>query len=209
MSALLAGCSSQGSNSVALDSIQTLVSRDGPGITRDYVEQLPYASILTTAERNRALLVLVRDDGALHYRSANGKLLTLSNGRLIKTAGFDTNLVGTTNHRRDPVQIGLHRVPRDYVFRRAVDLMPEHRFNLAAISSFRKRGMERVEILDKTFNLLRVDENLQIPALGFRTTNIFWVEPDTGFVRKSRQTISPEAPSLEIAVTKPYGGGGS
>ncbi len=206
---MLSGCSSQGSNSVALDSIQTLVTRDGPAITREYVEQLPYASILTTAERNRALLVLVRDDGALHYRSANGKLLTLSNGRVIKTAGFETNLAGTTNHQRDPVQAGLHRVSQNYVFRRTVDLMPDHRFNLAAISRFRKRGIERVEILEKSFNLLRVEERLEIPALGFKTTNIFWVEPDTGFVRKSRQTISPEAPTMEIAVTKPYGGAGS
>ncbi len=179
------------------------------GISRAYVEQLPYASIVVNVGRSQSLLVLIRDDGALHWATSEGQILTTVNSRLVKTAGLSDNIVGISAANRDPVYADLHRVPADTTYRRLIDLSPDHRFNLGAVSTFRRRGTEQVEILEKTFNLLKVEEYLRVPGLGFSATNIFWVEPDTGFVRKSRQFIGPGTPAIEIEIAKPYSGAAS
>ncbi|MDT4850091.1 Group 4 capsule polysaccharide lipoprotein gfcB, YjbF [compost metagenome] len=57
-------------------------------------------------------------------------------------------------------------------------------------------------ILDQEQELLRVDEHVRAPGLGFSTVNQYWVDPDDGFILMSLQHVTPELP-LRIVQVRP------
>jgi len=58
-----------------------------------------------------------------------------------------------------------------------------------------------VEILGTAYRLERYEEVLVGPDVAF--TNVYWVEPDSGFIRKSLQIAAPGV-ALELTQLKPY-----
>ena len=59
-----------------------------------------------------------------------------------------------------------------------------------------------MNILDKPYVLQRIDEDIEIPALGFSGTNRFWVRTDDGVILQSEQYVTPEI-LLQIVHLRP------
>jgi hypothetical protein len=52
--------------------------------------------------------------------------------------------------------------------------------------------MDTLTILNKEYSVLRVDEQIDAPAIGLRATNRYWVDPVDGFIVQSEQQLTSQ-----------------
>lgn len=175
---------------------------DTPVISRSYTDKLPYASMLTWFDGSpKALLVLgdVLPDGRLVWYSAQRQTITTFGPFVVGALGFDREL------RAASLQGGWTKDPRQMAGRRAgrlLDLSIDgERHQIALESRFAIGSAEELEILDRPYRLTVVTEKVSYNR-RVRFTNEYWVEAATGRCWKSRQTIVPTVPRLNIEMLK-------
>ena len=191
-------------NSLMQGSLDTLgASLRGPApleITQAQVDALPYYQIQVTTEYGSAVMALVRVQGKLQYWRANSnQLLLLEDGVIVRTLGFPNDLLGTRLAPDSPFPRGLQRISDGQPSQRWIDLDSNVQFDVALHGTVRLAGIETVRILDRDHTLLRVDESLNSPLPGMSSTNHYWVDPQDGFVMRSRQQVTP---TLSVTLTQ-------
>ncbi|CDF82548.1 Protein of unknown function (DUF2886) [Pseudomonas knackmussii B13] len=172
------------------------------------VDALPYYQIKLQTQGGEAVLALVRLQGDLQYWLASShQVVMMRDGLVVRTTGFADNLAGTRLGADSPFHTGLNKVADGQTSERWLDLASGYRYGVPVTSQFRKVGLERVSILERDYELLRVDEEISAPLLGFSATNRYWVDPQDGFVMQSLQQVTPD---LQVAITqlRPYKGDG-
>ena len=75
-------------------------------------------------------------------------------------------------------------------------------FDLPIKVSYKKVGLEQVNILDRDYELMQIQEKIENTYIRWKFTNSYWVDPETGFVWQSRQIIAPNLPPFFMQVTK-------
>ena len=203
-SASLAACSTNNNLVKSLSSAYEISFGDKSAFDPSYPERLPYASISVSIKNTaRALLVLGKAEGdELHWISADRSVLVTRHGRLVKTVGFNENLLKTAfsgpdffdNWRDDQKPSQINRV---------VDLAPGNRYGIPVISTFKAIAKETINIGSKSYQTTRFEENGSAPMLAWTFVNNYWAD-DKGRVWRSTQQISPASPLVTIEVTKPY-----
>ena len=63
-------------------------------------------------------------------------------------------------------------------------------------------GKTNITILEREYEVILFKEIITNRKIGWVHENLFWVDSDTGLVRKSIQQISPNVPAIVIEVTK-------
>lgn len=165
---------------------------------------MPYAALWSRIGKGpRSMLVLAEQDGEeLRWLSADKAMLVTRRGRIVRTAGLTGDLSGT----RFPSGDVLGRVPPDLSgvpFERLIDLKSQFRYGMPVLSRFASEGPETIEILERRHDTVRVIESCHCPQLDWHFRNIWWIDPQTGFVWKSLQWVTKEMPVFEVAVLKP------
>ncbi|MCP1641854.1 hypothetical protein J2T41_001453 [Pseudomonas citronellolis] len=177
-------------------------------LTQAQVDAVPYYQIKLQTQGGEAVMALVRQQGDLQFWLASThQVLMMRDGLVVRTTGFGDNLAGTRLGADSPFHTGLHKLADGQRSERWIDLASGHRLGIPVQSSFHKVGLERVSILERDYDLLRVDEDIRAPLLGFSATNKYWVDPKDGFVMQSLQQVTPD---LQVAITqlRPYRGAG-
>jgi hypothetical protein len=201
---LLAACNSQ----IYVDAAQAftflIVGRPDVPLTRDQVRKIPYATLRAKIGKGqRALLVLNRYDGSdLHWVSADRVALTTRRGRLVKTAGMPVDLRYTQFIGGDPVAGGLVGMKRPTTWTRLIDLDPGAHYGVPVEATLEPLGEERIEILELTYDTVKVRERNYAALLDWEFENQFWAETSSGVVWRSLQHIAPELPPIEIELLK-------
>ena len=194
---LLCGCSPlmQGS----LDTFKAAVQGVEPlQLTAADVAAVPYAQILVTTPSSEGVMARLRQQGDLQYWVASGKqVLLMRNGLVVRTTGLQPALDGTRFDGQSPFKRGLHLVADGERSTRWIDIYQGQQVGLAVNSRFVRKGLETVTILDKPYVLQRIDEKIEIPALGFSGTSHFWVRPEDGVILQSEQYVTP---GLELRI---------
>lgn len=201
----LAGCSPTPLMRGSLETLQAAMS-DPPALqlTRAQVEANPYPQLKLATPYGEAGMVLGRvQDGEEFWFTATRQVLVIRNGLVRRSVGFPEDLRSTRMPGDDPFSRGLHRLPDGAESVREVDWRAEGRFGVRLQSRFERRGIEQVEILDRTYELLRVDESIHASDTGFSAINRYWVDPHDGFVMASEQHLSPDL-SVTITQLRPY-----
>jgi hypothetical protein len=85
------------------------------------------------------------------------------------------------------------------------DWSPGYRYDVAVDATLTPAGHEQIDALGTTRAVLRVDEQLSAPALHYRATNRYWVDPRDGFIWKSEQHVAPGL-TLQLLQLRPYRG---
>jgi hypothetical protein len=116
---------------------------------------------------------------------------------VVRTTGLQPALDGTRFYGQSPFKRGLHLVADGERSTRWIDMYQGEQVGLAVNSRFVRKGLETVTILDKPYVLQRIDEKIEIPALGFSGTNHFWVRPTDGVILQSEQYVTP---GLELRI---------
>lgn len=164
-------------------------------LTPAQVAEVRYPQLKLTTPSGVGVLAMVRARGALQYWVASGKqVLMLRDGLAVRTVGlgFAGDLDGTRFDAVSPFRQGLHRLPDGYTSQRWIDLYHGYEVGVAVNSRFTRQAMETIRILDKEYAVLRVDEQIDAPAIGLRATNHFWVDPDSGFILQSEQQLTTQ-----------------
>lgn len=160
-----------------------------------------YPQIKVTGPNGGALLVLGNvDAGRQAWYSSERSIVFLRDGLVVGTHGGTPELRRASIDGDNPFH-DLRDVRDGTTVVRRYDVMPGYRFGMTVTGTIRRAGTQEVEILGKVFTLQHYIEELR--GHGWKRSNEYWVDADSGFIRKSRQAIGPEA-SLEIVQLKPY-----
>ena len=167
-------------------------------ITKEIIDNIPYASsLLKIGKGPQGLLILESLSGNKEtWISADEVYLVIQNGRIIKTAGLNNNLIDFISPVKD-----FNGLDQDQVNRYFYSYDQPYLRNLEVSAELKIKTKEPVEVLNKTLNLLLIEEEISNDYLGWNYTNRFWVD-DQGEVIKSIQYISPRLPAFSLLVTK-------
>lgn len=171
-------------------------------LTRADIDRIPYASIaIRMGDGPQALLVLGRYDGdRLDWISAEHEVIVTRRGRVVTTYGLPQDVKTTIFLTADPVGEPSSTVAAAQHCLRTLDLEPGHRDGVVVSSQFEKIGDETVEILGERIATELWHERGSAPELDWEFVNLYWIDPNTGYVWKSRQAAAPSLPPLEIIV---------
>jgi hypothetical protein len=79
-----------------------------------------------------------------------------------------------------------------FTTRRWIDLYKGQEVGVIVNSRFSRRSEQTLQILDKEYSVLRVDEQIDAPAIGLHATNHYWVDPRDGFILQSEQQLTSQ-----------------
>ena len=199
---LLCGCSPLMKGSI--DTFKAAIQNAEPlQLTAADVAAVPYAQILVTTPSSEGVMAKLRQQGELQFWVASGKqVLLIRDGLVVRSVGLEPSLDGTHFDGESPFKRGLQYVVDGDTSTRWIDIYKGEQVGLAVNSRFRRKGLETVTILNQPHVLQRIDENFEIPALGFSATNHFWIRPGNGQVMQSEQYLTPEL-ALKIVHLRP------
>ena len=212
---LLGACTSEGSSAferlgpVAKDLIlgeEETEAEAPPEITRAVLDQIPYATIsVQVGELPRAFVVAVSDNaGNVVYQDPTRRSMVMKGGLLSATHGLGYNLSAVKHQADDPVVSARPVADWPELITRSYQLSLANRDDYAITVRCRYQPVARetIEIVELTFDLLRIEETC---ANGTRTfTNTYWAETETGFIWKSLQWIGPRHDLYAIEIVRPY-----
>lgn len=196
----LSGCGLVGRTSVKT---AQLALQGRPDITpsAEEVAKKRYPQIKVLGPDGGAVLVLGNiDAGRQAWYSSERSIIFLHDGLLVGTFGGSPELQNMWIEGDNPFR-ALHKLDRTVIVHRRYDLMPGYRYGVEVQGTLQPMGSEAIEILGKRRSVLHVRETQR--GRHWKAENHFWVDPDTGFIWKSRQAIAPGT-SLEITQLKPY-----
>jgi len=85
---------------------------------------------------------------------------------------------------------------------RLVDIVPDARYGVPVDLTLGPQAEEMIEILELTYDVVRVREVGSAPLLDWRFENTYWASRDNGFVWKSVQHLVPELGPVELEILK-------
>jgi hypothetical protein len=196
----LAGCSSDGGDWINLykASIAAWEDRDAP-VSLDQAAAIPYATLGVRLDggKEQMLLLAVDTDGEQLWTSSARVAIATRAGRIVKTAGFSTDLMAHSSRETGEDW----RRPHTYSW--SGDFGDLGFYSVPIICYVRPAGHEPITILGKTLNTFRVDETCRSEAMNWSFSNNYWVSADSGRVWRSLQHIHPNGPTLEIEILRP------
>ena len=210
MCALLSSCASLDTNKIAPSYIAAYSSIKGAifgyedvNITRDLVKKIPYASAkLKIGKGSSGLLILESIKGnQTTWVSADNVLILVRDGRIIRTLGLINNLTSYQSVDQSFKDLLSNSDSLlNYYSYYSYDEPLLH--NLRVEVSLLIKGTQDVELLGEVRSLVLVEELITSKEINWTKKNKYWVDPDTFFVWKSIQYISPKLPKFVFEVTK-------
>jgi hypothetical protein len=205
----LAACSSSGQSDYAQYwemMKQSLSATFGKsGITLQQAASIPYASMgwrLNGGPQN--LIVLASDnDGEQMWTSAARIVLVTKNGRIKRTVGFAHDMAALVPRASEgfqsPSVVAKTASSQQYT----ADFPDAGIYGAQIVCRAASKGARAITILGQRIATVRIEENCDSPSLRWSFRNIYWTDPKTGFVWRSRQTIHPAGDTLETEIFRP------
>ena len=159
------------------------------------VEAIPYSSALLKIGNGPVGLIILESiqTNAETWVSADNVYIQIQNGKIIKTAGLNNNLIRTVG------RVDFSEDFDNYLIYLSYDY-PELN-NLELTNKLIKKEVQEIELLSGVKKLTLYEEFFENDYLNWRGVNQYWID-ETGYVLKSKQYISTKLPPIEIEVTK-------
>jgi len=201
---MFAGCTDVSRSS--LESVR-LAWRGQPKLspTAEQVMAKPFFQMRATTNQGDAILNLGNVDGQRQlWYGKDGVIVVLEHGRVTQTVGLIQNLDGSrVRSPEDPFAIGLHKLDAPTSYDREDDWSPGYRYGIPMHSQLSPSGNTDIDILGTSHHVLLVTEDVSAPAVDYRITNRYWVDPQDGFIWKSEQQVAPGL-TLKLVQLRPY-----
>lgn len=197
------GCSELSRSSV--DAVKLAMHRH-PHVepTAAEVAAKPYFQLQATSPDGSAVLILGNLDGQREaWYGSHQVVIFIEHGRLVKTVGLSQNLDDVHLPADDPFDRGLQTLSVPVSYSYSKDWSPGYRYGVRVDATLTPAGHEQITILGTSHPVLRVDEQISVPAMHYRATNHYWVDSRDGFIWKSEQQVAPGL-SLQLVQLRPY-----
>ena len=172
-------------------------------ITREIVENIPYASaLLKIGKGTQGLVILERvENNNYLWVSKDRVYIVTKDGRIERSLGLSNNLTKITSIDQSfkDLLTELNPVTEYYSYYSFQDPLLS---DLKVSISIANKGIQEVEILEEKKKLILIEEIISSELIGWKEKNQFWVDPNDYFVWKSSQNISPKLPTFILQVTK-------
>lgn len=172
-------------------------------ITREIVENIPYASALLKVGKGPEGLVIlesIENDNFL-WVSKDKIYIVTKDGRIKRSIGLPNNLTEITSINQSFKDLLTKPNPVTEYYSYYTFEEPTL-FNLKVSIKITNKGIHEVEILGDRKQLILFEESISSELIGWKGKNKFWVDPDNYFIWKSEQNISPKLPKFTLQVTK-------
>ncbi len=195
---LLASCSS--TQTALWDTIQLgFTTPDDVTLSLEKVQAAPADLIyIRVDDQPRATMVLAFYEHDQHkWLSSDGALLTMAQGRIVRSLGFRNDLTYLGNTAEDPIRQGPAAVESGE-WLRVTDWQYRQQSGYVMRSTFHEEQGAELEVLGQRFQTRLVREAVQVEKTAATFENLFWFEQSTGVLLQSRQQMAPHSPVLHI-----------
>ena len=167
-------------------------------ISSEAIKSIPYASALLRIGKGAQGLIILEsiESGKETWVSADGLFLVIQDGRIIRTAGIEHNLIDFKSN----IDITLENNSSQSYYQYYSYDKPSLK-DLRISAKLIYKGYREVILFDQIRDLLLVEEVITSEYHGWSFVNQYWLD-NKGFIVKSRQKISPKLPFFEIEITK-------
>lgn len=174
---------------------------------REQIDRIPYASMAAKLGRSpRSLLILSQfDRDRLHWVSADRVAIVTRHGRVVQTASLPDPIRQTRFPVPDPIAPDTPFPQTGETALRTVDRSQGDWYGLPVECRYELGGRERIDLQGAVHDTRHVIEQCRADLVGWRFTNEFWIDEDTGFVWKSIQHLSPDYRPIELWMVRPPG----
>ncbi|XBS70025.1 YjbF family lipoprotein [Acerihabitans sp. KWT182] len=175
-------------------------------MTPEQVRDIPYASMYARVNNGSQIFVVLAyaENGLLKWVTRDKAMLVTRNGRLIKTLDLTDNLLEVTNLASDPLE-HANRITDGVEWTRVQSWTQNKQSYTATFSSrFSIEGNETLTVLNVPRTYRIIDEDVTVAELNTHYRNRFWIDPSTGAVGKTQQSIGPDFFPIETITLNPY-----
>ncbi|MGU9867229.1 MAG: YjbF family lipoprotein [Gammaproteobacteria bacterium] len=201
---LLCACNQQRPGIISDTFKQTFTSQDAV-IDNTKVASIPYASMsLTVDDGPLAFIVLAwNEHNTQKWLTADSKMVSTQNGRIIKTIGFQDNLLKLESDKPDPLSSPLS-IQEGQQWRVQMQWNSGTFHSATVTSRFHWAGTQNFTILDTSRNYRLLEEHVTAEQDGATYVQRYWVDAQTGKVVHSEQNLHPHGPMWSLTLLKPY-----
>jgi len=172
-------------------------------INQDLVDGIPYASMKVTIGKGPSGLMILEsmNEGNLIWVSADNVFFVVKEGRIVRTSGLSNNLIAYESPFYSFKQIleGNFNLEKFNIY---YSYDKPQLYGLKTEVFIKIIGKQNIKILEKDRETILFEEIVENEYLGWKVKNRFWVDPQTGFVWRSVQHVSPKLPQIEMTITK-------
>lgn len=204
---LLQGCSPSQTSLVDTFKVAVMGPQDVV-VSPQRVAEIPYGSIYLTLPTSAQIFVVgYLQDGFEKWSTGDQVVFVTQNGRLVRSTGYSQgDLLEVTNLQQDPLLHAgnLHEGARWTRLMR----WTENKQPLSSVveSRFSRQDDETLNVSGRVVACQVWREDLTLQANGDRWHNTFWVDPQSGLVIKSNQTLGAAMP-VSMTLLKPANAG--
>ncbi|WP_223917102.1 YjbF family lipoprotein [Aeromonas caviae] len=202
---LLAGCST--SMQKTIETFGYVFNKpDDIVLTSSELRALPYASAyIKVGDVPQALVILAYVDGPrMSWVSADGVMFVTQYGRLIKTVGLPNDLRYLGSLDKDPLKTSRVDKTPSMVWYSVAEWSKKYTSGYPLSMHYTQAGNEVLNIMDHSYKTMIVEEHVVTAPDEARWLNLFWIDEQTGQVRKFQQQLGPSLPMIEMTFLKPY-----
>ncbi len=153
---------------------------------------------------NKAVMVLGEFQGRdLAWIGADRSILVTRNGRIVRTAGFPTNLRDVSSGALEPLDESRGGVAVQATrLARQMEWSGKGAGSYSAQVKLKPQGSERIQILNRNVQTRIVDETVEVRSLNWVAKNRYWLD-DSGAVVRTQQQIHPTLVVLTLEMIRP------
>lgn len=140
------------------------------------------------------------EDGRYKWLSRDNAMIITENGRLVRTLGFNENLIYVSNLNNDPIKSFSTGSAGQLSWDRVIDTEVGD-VGARVASQITREDNILLSIQGFEFNTFKLKENIEYDSavLGKHTwTNTFWFDSNTKQLLQSSQTIAPNMDKIDI-----------
>lgn len=146
---------------------------------------------------NAVLGLAFIEHGQYKWVSADEAMLILENGRLVKTTGFENNLLYQSDTALDPLKQGMTQIQTGQAWKSITDWSGKSETGHITSYEIINTEVTSLDLLDHSFQTKLVTEEVRF-SNGELAINQFWFDLRSGLLLKSRQTIAPFWSEVEL-----------
>lgn len=198
----LGGCNSM--TATAYDTIKLAVQGKVNTVPPERANNPRADTLFVAAGAAEALYVAPRNSsGKIQWRGITEQVET-HNGRITQLLGTPVEVLAPLDDQ-DPLSGNLLTVPKGAQVTRTVDYPLSYQTGLTQQATYLHGPLETMTVFGRSQALQRIDEQIWMPQINYSAVNYYWVDPDTGDVRRSLQYPSPDLPAFDLIFTHQRG----